>query len=60
MKVIFLRTGETENYNESYGTRLIEQGKAVLAPIPQRKPEVKTEDQEPPAKPKAKRNGKAE
>ena len=30
MKVLMLKTGEKAEYNDSYGTRLIEQGKAVL------------------------------
>ncbi len=32
MKVLILATGKTEEHNESYGARLIEQGRAVLAP----------------------------
>lgn len=32
MKLIILATGKTEEVNESFGLRLIEQGKAVLAP----------------------------
>ena len=30
MKVVILKTGKTEEVNDSYGGRLIEQGKAVL------------------------------
>lgn len=32
MKVIILATGKTEEHNDSYAARLIEQGRAVLAP----------------------------
>lgn len=32
MNVKIISTGEIESVNESYGCRLIEQGKAVLAP----------------------------
>lgn len=32
MKVIILATGKAEEHNDSYGARLIEQGKAVPAP----------------------------
>jgi len=31
MKVTILKTGKTEEYNDSYAARLIEQGKAVPA-----------------------------
>ena len=37
MKVIMIATGEIAEVNESYGARLIEQGKAVMAPPPRRK-----------------------
>lgn len=33
MKVI-LKFGEVAEVNDSYGARLIEQGKAILAPLP--------------------------
>ena len=39
MKVLILATGKTEEYNDSYGARLIEQGRAVLAP--EKKPTAK-------------------
>ena len=32
MKVKMLRNGEVKEYNDSYAMRLIEQGKAVIAP----------------------------
>ena len=32
MKVLDLRNGTLMEYNDSYGARLLEQGKAVLAP----------------------------
>lgn len=32
MNVKIIKTGETAKVNDSYGMRLIEQGKAVLAP----------------------------
>lgn len=33
MKVIILATGKTATLDDGYGARLIEQGKAVLAPV---------------------------
>lgn len=38
MKVMILKTGKTQTVSASYGARLIEQGKAILAPAaPKRK-----------------------
>lgn len=39
MKVLILATGKIEEHNESYGARLIEQARAVLAP--EKKPAAK-------------------
>ena len=39
MKDLILATGKTEEHNDSYGARLIEQGRAVLAP--EKKPAAK-------------------
>lgn len=39
MKVLILATGKNEEHNDSYGARLIEQGRAVLAP--EKKPAAK-------------------
>lgn len=36
MKVKILETGAVEDYNDSYACRLIEQGKAVPAPAPEK------------------------
>ena len=55
MKVILIATGETVEVNDSYGSRLFEQGKAVPAPkksAPAPKAEAKKE--EPEAEPKEK------
>lgn len=56
MKVILIATGETVEVNDSYGSRLFEQGKAVPAPkksAPAPKAEVKKEPEaEPKEKPK--------
>ena len=52
MKVILIATGETVEVNDSYGSRLFEQGKALLAPA---KPAKKKEpEEEPKAEPKEK------
>lgn len=32
MKLMILATGETQDFEESYGARLVEQGRAVPAP----------------------------
>ena len=48
MKWGILATGKIEEYNDSYGARLIEQGRAVLAP--EKKPAAK--------KPASDRSGK--
>ena len=56
MKIIMLETGETAEVNESYGARLIEQGKAI-APIAKKeeaKPQPKAEEKGE-AKPEKKR-----
>jgi len=37
MKVKILNTGKTEEYDDGYAMRLIEQGKAVPAPVPETK-----------------------
>lgn len=40
MKVLMLKSNEVVDYaNKSYAARLIEQGRAVLAPAPEKKPE---------------------
>ena len=41
MKVIILATGKIEEHNDSYGARLIEQGKAIPAPVPKAAPAKK-------------------
>ena len=41
MNVKIIKTGETMSVKGSYGMRLIEQGKAVLAPKPAKKPDRK-------------------
>lgn len=38
MNVKIIKTGKVETVNASYGMRLIEQGKAVLAPESTKKP----------------------
>lgn len=47
MKVLILATGRTEEHNDSYGARLIEQGRAVPAPAERKstakKPQTKKE-----------------
>lgn len=40
MRVLILATGKTEEHNDSYGARLIEQGRAVPAPA-EKKPAAK-------------------
>lgn len=40
MRVLILATGKTEEHNDSYGARLIEQGRAVLVPT-EKKPAAK-------------------
>lgn len=50
MKVIMINTGKTEEYNESFAARLVEQGKAVLvtkAEKPVKKEAEKKADKEP-------------
>jgi hypothetical protein len=56
MKVIMIATGEIAEVNESYGARLIEQGKAVMAPAKKEapKPQLKAEEKAEP-KPEKKR-----
>lgn len=44
MKVVLLETGAVETFNDSYGLRLIEQGKAV--PAPEKKPAAKKAEPE--------------
>ena len=39
MNVKIIKTGKVETVSASYGMRLIEQGKAVLAPKPTKKPD---------------------
>lgn len=41
MKVTILKTGKTEEYNDSYAARLIEQGKAVPARLGDKQAEKK-------------------
>lgn len=43
MKVIIIKTGETQEYNDSYAMRLIEQGKAVPAPAAEKAAKKKGE-----------------
>lgn len=47
MKVLILATGKTEEHNDGYGARLIEQGRAVPAPAEKKtaakKPQAKKE-----------------
>ena len=53
MKVILIATGETVEVNDSYGSRLYEQGKAIPAPKKAAKAEPKEEEKaEPEKKPK--------
>lgn len=63
MRVILLETGKIEEFNDSYANRLVEQGKAVIAP----KKAVKAESAEKPVKPektekktRAKKSGKGD
>jgi len=42
MKVKILTTGKIENVNDSYGARLIEQGKAILTVETKEEPKVET------------------
>lgn len=44
MKVLMLNTNEIVEYPEGYAARLIEQGRAVLPPLP---PQKKAEKQSP-------------
>ena len=62
MIVKFVKTGKTEEFDDSYGVRLIEQGRAVLAePEPfMNKPEPETEIPEETAKPKSGKNRKGD
>lgn len=53
MRVILLETGKIEEFNDSYANRLVEQGKAVIAP-------AKTESAKPERKSKAKKSGKGD
>lgn len=60
MKVKFVKTGEVAEFNDSYGARLIEQGRAVLAPaekFPMNEPEEpkQEETQSAPAAKKSKK-----
>ena len=62
MKVKLVKTGETTEYNDSYGLRLIEQGKAVPAasePFPMNPPEAapEGEPEEPKTETKKSRKG---
>ena len=57
MKVVILKTGKTEEVNDSYGGRLIEQGKAVL---PEADKEAVKEAEEPAKEYKPKRSQKGE
>ena len=41
VNVKIIKTGKVETVSASYGMRLIEQGKAVLAPKPAKKPDRK-------------------
>lgn len=45
MKVLILKDGETAEVNDSYGARLIEQGRAVV--IPSKAAKQRTEQPEP-------------
>ncbi len=58
MKVIMIATGGIVEVNESYGARLMEQGKAVIAPVKKEalKPQSKsgTKIEEKPEKKRAK------
>lgn len=63
MIVKFVKTGKTAEFDDSYGARLIEQGRAVLAePEPfMNKPEPETEKpKEETAKPKSGKNRKGD
>ena len=63
MKVLILKDGETVDVNDSYGARLIEQGKAVVitakaekkAEKAEKAPEAETPAEEAPAAKPAKR-----
>ena len=46
MKVLILKTGKTAEVNDSYGARMIEQGRAVVIPS---KARMKPENPEEPA-----------
>ena len=43
MKVKIIKTGETQEYNDAYAARLIEQGKAVPAPAAEKSAKKKGE-----------------
>ena len=43
MRVTFIKTKEIKDVNDSYGMRLIEQGKAVPAPQASQPPKVEEE-----------------
>nr|DAW25072.1 MAG TPA: hypothetical protein [Caudoviricetes sp.] len=53
MKVRMVKTGETATVNNSYGLRLIEQGKAVAIPEKKRTASAEKKGSESPAKEKA-------
>lgn len=59
MKVLILKTGKTAEVNDSYGARMIEQGRAVVIPskavMKPKKTEEPTEEAPPVEKPKATR-----
>ena len=46
MTVKILATGKTEDVNDSYGARLVEQGRAVLEPA-KKKPAAETAKEKP-------------
>ena len=58
MKVLLLRENETFECNESYGARLIEQGKAILLPPEEEKPVPAPKKAEPAEEKSEKNKGK--
>ena len=60
MKVKFVKTGKAVTVDDSYGARLIEQGKAVLAKEAPFMNEPVAEEEQEAAKPKGGKNRKGE
>lgn len=61
MKVKIIKTGKTEEVNDSYGARLVEQGKAVIDHTKQKAAKAEKSAEQPAAEGKpAKKSGKGD